>query len=92
MPQIFKIGSYLIYFWSDEGNPLEPLHYHIAEGVPEENATKVWITQNGRCLLCHNKSRIPAKKLKDIMDIVEARHEDIEKKWYSYFGTMTYYC
>lgn len=23
MPQIFKIGSYTVYFWSNEGKPLE---------------------------------------------------------------------
>ena len=34
MPQIFKIGPYLIYFWANEGNPLEPIHVHIAEGKP----------------------------------------------------------
>ena len=33
MPQIFKIGPYVIYFWSDENMPLEPIHVHVAEGV-----------------------------------------------------------
>ncbi|MEY8325927.1 DUF4160 domain-containing protein [Lachnospiraceae bacterium 54-11] len=32
MPQIFRIGSYIIYFWSNENNPPEPVHVHIAEG------------------------------------------------------------
>ena len=41
MPQIFKIGKYIIYFWSNEGNPREPVHIHIAEEFPQENATKV---------------------------------------------------
>lgn len=35
MPQIFSIGSYLVYFWSNEGEPLEPIHVHIAKGKPE---------------------------------------------------------
>ncbi len=26
MPQIFRIGSYWVYFWSDESKPLEPVH------------------------------------------------------------------
>ena len=26
MPQVFKIGSYWVYFWSDENEPLEPIH------------------------------------------------------------------
>ena len=34
MPQIFKIGSYWIYFWSNESDPLEPIHVHVAEGSP----------------------------------------------------------
>jgi len=47
MPQVFKIGSYIIYFWANEGKLLEPVHVHIAEGIPSENATKVWITKRG---------------------------------------------
>ena len=28
MPQILSIGPYSIYFWSNEGDPLEPIHVH----------------------------------------------------------------
>ena len=45
MPQIFRIGSYIIYFWSNENDPLEPVHVHIAEGRATANATKIWITK-----------------------------------------------
>lgn len=92
MPQIFKVGSYLIYFWSNESKPLEPIHVHISEGIPSENATKVWITEKGRCLLCHNRSNIPNRKLKIIMSILEARNQEITEKWISYFGQIEYYC
>ncbi|MCD8084673.1 MAG: DUF4160 domain-containing protein [Clostridiales bacterium] len=92
MPQIFKVGSYLIYFWSNENDPMEPIHVHVSEGFPSENATKIWITRTGKCLLCHNNSKIPRRKLNDIMDIIEARHFEIEKKWCSYFGKISYYC
>lgn len=34
MPQLFRIGPYLVYFWSNENNPVEPVHVHIAEGRP----------------------------------------------------------
>ena len=46
IPQIFRIGSYIIYIWSNEGLPTEPIHVHISEGPPSKNATKVWITKN----------------------------------------------
>lgn len=28
MLQILRIGPYSIYFWSNEGDPLEPIHVH----------------------------------------------------------------
>ena len=92
MPQIFKIGSYIVYFWSNEGVPREPVHVHVAEGVPSENSTKIWITKAGKCLLCNNNSRIPSKTLKNIMEIIEARNQDIVNKWLSFFGELRYYC
>ena len=58
MPQVFKIAGYTVYFWVNENNPLEPVHVHIAKGVPSPNATKIWITKSGKCLLCHNNSKI----------------------------------
>ena len=42
MPKVFEILGYLIYFWSDEEKPLEPLHVHVAH-KPTKNGTKIWI-------------------------------------------------
>jgi hypothetical protein len=92
MPQIFKVGAYIIYFWANEGYPLEPIHVHIAEVVPTENATKIWITKSGKCLLCHNKSKIPLRTLKNIIEIIEARNHDVISKWHGFFGETNYYC
>ena len=50
MPQIFKIGAYLVYFWANEGIPLEPIHVHVSTGTPSANSTKIWITKAGRCI------------------------------------------
>ena len=54
MPQVFKAGSYWVYFWSNENLPLEPVHVHVAEGAPTANATKIWITSAGKCLVANN--------------------------------------
>lgn len=72
MPQLFRIGAYIIYFWSNENNPLEPIHVHIAEGQASANATKIWITSSGKALLCNNNSRISEKRLKNMMRFIEA--------------------
>lgn len=91
MPQIFKVGSYTIFFWANENDPLEPVHVHIAEQA-NPNATKVWITSAGKCYLCHNKSRIPERILRDIMRVIEARSDEIIKKWQDFFGEVRYFC
>lgn len=92
MPQIFRMGEYWIYFWTNENMPVEPIHVHIAQGKPAENATKVWITSAGKCLLCNNNSRIPMHTLRNIMRMIEARSTEIKNKWYSYFNEVSYYC
>lgn len=92
MPQIFKMGEYWIYFWTNESKPLEPIHVHIAKGSPTANSTKIWITSTGKCLLCNNNSRIPSRTLRNIMRMIEARSEDVISKWMDYFGEIHYFC
>ena len=92
MPQIFKIGSYWVYFWSNEGEPLEPVHVHVSQGTPTSGATKIWITAAGGCYLCNNNSRIPERTLRNIMAILEARSGEIIAKWSAYFGQARFFC
>ncbi len=92
MPQIFKIGSYIVYFWSNENEPLEPVHVHIAEGKATANATKLWITSTGKALLCNNNSQIPIQDLRSIIRVIEANSNDIINRWSNHFGEIRYYC
>ena len=92
MPQVFKIGSYWVYFWSNENDPLEPVHVHVSEASPSANATKIWITAAGRCYLCNNNSHIPARTLRNIMMIIEARSAEVIEKWTKFFGEARYFC
>ncbi|MCR5045893.1 MAG: DUF4160 domain-containing protein [Treponema sp.] len=92
MPQVFKIGSYWVYFCSDENEPLEPIHVHVSQGRPVKNATKIWITKHGKCYLCHNSSNIPEHILNNIIRVLEARSSEIIEKWKNFFGKIDYYC
>lgn len=92
MPQIFKIAGYWVYFWSDEGKPREPVHIHISKGKPSENATKIWITSNGKCILEHNNSKIPSSLLNKILRLVENRSFEIISKWQDLFSELKFYC
>ena len=92
MPQVFKVGSYWVYFWANENAPLEPIHVHVSRGVPTGNATKIWITKTGGCYLEHNNSQIPTRILRNIMDVIAARSEEVIRKWKDFFGEIEFYC
>ena len=92
MPQLFKIGSYVIYFWISEGRPLEPVHVHIAQGKPSADATKIWITRAGKCLLQNNHSQIPDRELRIMMRVIEARSADIIDRWKETFDETRFFC
>ena len=92
MPRLFRIGKYIIYFWSNENLPLEPVHVHIAEGAQQANATKIWITSTGKTLLCNNNSKIPANALKNMMRMIEANSDEIIAAWKKFFGEVKFYC
>ncbi len=92
MPQVFRIGSYWVYFWTNENDPLEPVHVHVAEGSPTANATKIWITRAGKAYLCNNNSKLAPKTLRNIMRVIEARSSEIVELWNSYFGSARFYC
>ena len=92
MPQIFRFGAYWIYFWTNKCKPLEPVHVHVSKGSPSANATKIWITSSGNCLLCNNNSQIPKHILRNIMRMIEARHIDVTQAWFEYFGEIRYFC
>ena len=83
--------GYVIFFWSNENNPLEPVHVHVAKGVPGPNATKIWITEKGGCIIANN-SRIPDRVLSVIVEVIEARSREIIDKWADTFGKISFYC
>ena len=92
MPQVFRAGSYWVYIWSNEGEPIEPVHVHVSQGAPVPNATKFWITSTGKCLLANNASGINRRVLVNIGRIIEARVEEVLAKWDAHFGQRRYYC
>ena len=92
MPQVFKFGSYKVYFWLNEGEPLEPVHVHVSQGKPSENSTKIWISSTGRCSVANNKSHIPSKTLDNIVRLIETQYMEIFSLWKETFGELKFYC
>ena len=92
MPRVFKMGPYLVYFWSGESDPLEPVHVHVSDRTPSKDDTKIWLAENGNAVLCHNRSGIPDHVLNRIMEAISARHEDVLARWKKHFGGARFYC
>ena len=92
LPKLFTVSGYMVYFWSNEEG--EPIHVHISKGKPSPNATKIWITRTGGCIVANNGSKIPNKELNELMEFISAQFFLICSKWKQFFVTDTikFYC
>lgn len=91
MPSLFRFGPYLLFFWTGENG--EPVHIHVAVKRPTKNATKIWLTRSGGCILAHNQGNIPVRDLRDIEQFVSANHDYICERWQEATQSeCTFYC
>lgn len=79
MPTIFQLEGYRFFFFSNEGNPREPIHVHVRK---DGNRAKFWLKPVG---LVSNHG-FSAKEVNKLAQIVEARRNEIEKAWHEHFG------
>lgn len=79
---LYKLLGYTIYFWS--GDAGEPVHVHVCQGRPTENATKIWVGE--RVILEHNKSKIPDADLLKILRFVSQNKKRIIEQRNKHFG------
>ena len=91
MPNVLTFGSYIVFFWYDEQ---EPVHVHVSIKKPAPNGTKIWLTKSGGCIVAHNKSRIPESDLNKITELLENNFFLICSKWVQHFGegSLKFYC
>lgn len=80
MPKIFDLIGYQIFFFSNEGN--EPCHIHV--GKSRSNSSKFWIVPEVK--VAHNKSNIPPKDLRKILDWIDDNTDFILQKWHEFFS------
>ena len=92
LPSLFMVSGYKVYFWSNEDG--EPIHVHVAKGRPVPNATKIWLTKSGGCILASNGSNIPSKELHELMEFISAQFFLICSEWKKFFITddIRFYC
>ena len=91
MPTVIKLGAYTIFIWT---NDHEPVHVHVCKGRPSPNATKLWLTKTGGCIVASNGSNIPPRELRELTEFISAQFFMICAKWKEFFVTdeIEFYC
>ena len=92
MPSLFMVSGYKVFFWSNENG--EPIHVHISKGKPSPNATKIWLTRAGGCIVANNGSKIPQRELNELMEFISAQFFLICSEWKKFFveDEIRFYC
>lgn len=80
VPTVFKYKGIRFFFYSNEGNPREPLHIHARAGGKE---AKLWLYPSVRIAFCDGFSRVEQVEL---VRVVELHVETIRSAWNEHFG------
>ena len=79
MPEVFRWGAYRFFFYSNEGDPLEPLHVDVREG---RSTAKFWI----RPVRKAQSTGFSRKVISQLVSVIEEHEEEIEDAWKQHFG------
>ena len=79
MPTVFRSGGFRFFFFANEGNPREPPHIHIERGDSE---AKLWLRPE--VTVAYNDG-FNARVLNELVRMVEANREAIERAWQRFF-------
>jgi len=80
MPVVFRLEGFRFHFYSDEGDPREPVHIHIAKAGAD---AKFWLHPDAQ--LAYNRG-FDARTIRRLREIVEAHTHQIEEAWNEHFG------
>ena len=80
MPKIFEWKGYIFFFFSDEGEPLEPCHIHIRK---DEAYVKIWVEPDIRLDKVYG---LNSSEINQLLNKVCENKEKIKEKWNEYFN------
>ena len=80
MPVVFRHQNLTFFFYSNEGDPREPVHIHVRGGG---GGAKIWLEP----LIGIAESRgFNSRELSVILRLVAEHRHLIENTWHEYFG------
>lgn len=79
MPVVFRDRGYRFHFYSNEGDPREPVHIHV---VKDGHDAKFWL--HPAVNVAYNKG-FTRRELYELSAMIEMRRNQIEEAWHEFF-------
>ncbi|MDH4986320.1 DUF4160 domain-containing protein [Aminobacter anthyllidis] len=80
MPVVFRHKGFRFYFFSNEGDPREPMHIHVGkDGID----VKFWLFPD--VVVAYNDG-FNARTLRELTEVVLHRRREIANAWNEFFG------
>jgi hypothetical protein len=80
VPVAFRERGYRFHFYSNEGDPREPMHIHVAK---DDADAKLWLYPE--VAFAYNRG-FDARTQRWLIAVVEARRPEIEQAWNDHFA------
>lgn len=80
MPKVFEWNGYKFFFFSNEGDPVEPCHIHVRKGG---GIAKYWIDD---MVTLDSSWGMTSKELNTLVIKIEEQRELIMERWNEFFG------
>jgi hypothetical protein len=79
MPVVFRYQGFKFFFYSNEGNPLEPAHIHVRQARKE---AKFWLSPE---VSVARNNGFDARDMRVLLEIVEHKRDMFKEQWHEYF-------
>ena len=79
MPTVMRVGAFRLFFFSNEGNPREPVHIHVRRGSA---LAKFWLHP----VRLADSYGFDSRTLAYLADVIDDNAMAIERAWDEHFG------
>ncbi|HSW46991.1 MAG TPA: DUF4160 domain-containing protein [Phycisphaerae bacterium] len=80
MPVVFRWEGYRFFFFSNEGDPQEPMHIHVRKG---DRVAKFWIRPE---VVCSESYGLTSSELHRLAQVIESHVDLVERRGHEQFG------
>lgn len=91
MPELYRSGSLVLFVWSNEGVPTEPIHVHICYKDGRHNSDKFWLSKDGYFVPDKGNSVIKQRVAQNVLTsfIAGGGVSKLEEQWKRSFGSSS---